>query len=277
MLTKSLKPFIQLAVLVVLVGLACGAGSSETPPTNPPAPTAVVLPTNPPAPTLPPTATNPPPTLPPPPAATDVPTEPPAATEPPVSNQPPAFYIEEFEGDLSLYTCFIFPDNDCPAEMVFGTGEELGFSIGSDDTWMYVFYNPYTYGDVRIGMSATNRGVNSQRVSLICRVSEDGWFEFNIGGDGLYEIWVYDAFRDDFALVGNGGSTAIRLGRDTNEYIAECIGDTLTLYINGTFVNSFTVHRDYRFMDEGYVGFAVSSFNVTPVEMFIDWFGIEEP
>jgi hypothetical protein len=71
------------------------------------------------------------------------------------------------------------------------------FNIANQDTWVYFNYDPYVYGDVRIGVSASNRGVNSQRVSLTCRMSDDGWFEFNIGGDDCTRF-TYDAFSDGF-------------------------------------------------------------------------------
>ena len=284
-----IKPFFWLFLFALTIGLGCRMldGAEEVPsaptdvsqpveaaptealtlptqaplPTQTPVPTreAIALPTNPPA-------TNPPATNPPPPTEA-----------PPISNEAPAFYIEEFDGDLSNYSYFVFLGEDEGSEMVYLDGGSLIFELEKRDTWVYFNYDPYIYEDVRVGMRVSNRGVNSQRVSLTCMVSQDGWFEFNIGGDGLYEILVYDAFDDNFYLIGNGGSTLISLGRNTNEYVAECIDDTLTLYINGEYVKSFSVPNDYRFMDEGGVGFGVSSFDVTPVRIEIEWFGIEEP
>lgn len=281
--TPTIKPFLWLAALVAAIGLACGLGADPTavpsptpapsatpqPPSATPAPTATPPPTNTPQPTntsAAPTAT----------ATTGGlqvnPTDTPAA-----SNDPPAFYVEEFEGDISNYSYFVFNGVDGGADMVFTEDGALAFHIADRQTWVYVTYDPWSYGDVRIGLSAENKGVNSQRVSLLCRFTEDGWFEFNIGGDGLWEVWVYDSFADEFFLVGNGGSTDINLGKDTNIYVAECIGDSLRLYINGILARELAIPSDYRSMDEGAVGFAVSSFEAIPVQIDIDWFGIEEP
>ena len=273
---KTTQPFIWLAIFMLVVGLACGLGGGDPTATPPPPPTNAPLPTNPPVqPTntaLPLPTNTPPPTSPP----VQDPTDPPP-TDPPVSNEPPVYYIEEFDAGLENYTYFVFNGVDGGSEMVFLDNGNLSFNIDNRDTWVYVSYDPYLYGDVRIGLSAENRGVNSQRVSLICRLSSDGWFEFNIGGDGLYEVYVFDTLTNNFHLIGNGGSNNIRLGRDTNIYIAECIGNQLALYVNDTLVNTFTIPSDFRFMDEGQVGFAVSSFNSLPVVMNINWFGIEAP
>jgi len=285
MTNRTVKPFIALGMLIVLVGLACGGGNTADPtqppapnsgaesPTNPPPPTDIPAPTNLPAATDIPPATNEPiPTVVPPPAQEET------ATEIPQSNEPPAFYIEEFDADISAtYSYFVANGVDGGTEMLFTANGALTFNIETQDTWVYVTYDPYVYTDVRIGLSAENRGKNSQNISLFCRGSSDGWFEFNLGGDGLYSILVYDALNDSYFNIANGGSTLIRIGRDTNDYIAECIGDTLNLYINGELAKSVTVPSDYRFMDEGQVGFSVSSFNSVPVIVNLLWFGIEEP
>ena len=274
MLFKTVRPFLWVGVFVMLVGMACGLGGDGDP-TPPPPTDAPAQPTDPPAPTLPPPPTStpqpPPPTDPP---ATEVSAEP---TEVPASNEPPAYYIEEFEGTLDNYTYFLTSGTDRGSDMLYLNNGALTFDLTTEDTWVYVTYDPWTYSDVWIGLSAENRGANNQNVSLICRESPDGWFEFNISGNGLYWILVYDALNSDYFNIFNGGSTQIGIGRVTNEYIVECIGNDLNLYINGELVKNVTVPSDYRFIDEGRVGFSVSSFDTLPILVNIEWFGIEAP
>jgi hypothetical protein len=121
-------------------------------------------------------------------------------------------------------------------------------------------------------MVAENRGRNSNNVTLVCRYSEDNdtWYEFNISNGGEY--WIY-AHVDGFQTVANGGSTAVRQGRDTNTYAATCIGNELTLYINGVEVNS--VNENIHGLSEGQVGFGVSSFDILPIEVAVSSFTIE--
>ena len=71
---------------------------------------------------------------------------------------------------------------------------------------------------------------------VICRYSpEDGWYEFNIANNGLYDISYARpsssgsiAYRNIF----NGGSNKIKTGNATNEYGISCQGVTLSLFIN---------------------------------------------
>ncbi len=277
--SKLLRPFYWMAVFALLIGMACNLGGSAEPTTVPPPTNAPqqALPTDPPEPTLPPPPTDTP--LPPPtaaPTATQPPTDVPEPTEEPLADAP-AYYIEEFEGSISNYSYFLQNGVDGGEEMLYVDNGSLVFDLNTQDTWVYVTYDPWLYEDVRIGLNADNRGNNSQNISLICRYSTDGWFEFNIGGDGLYSILVFDGLNDRYELIFNGGSTLINLGRDTNEYIGECIGNTLALYINGELAREVIIPSDFRFMDEGQVGFSVSSFDSLPILVLIDCFGIEAP
>ncbi|NJN44697.1 MAG: hypothetical protein HC806_08255 [Anaerolineae bacterium] len=138
---------------------------------------------------------------------------------------------------------------------------------------------PLDYRNVRIGVEAENLGKNSQSISLFCRYEEGrGWIEFNIAGDGTYNILAYNELEGTgYKLLFNGGSTAIKIGKATNTYIAECIEDELALYINGVEVKTMPIPNAYRFLDEGEVGFSVSSFDSLPVFVELDWFWIESP
>ena len=71
----------------------------------------------------------------------------------------------------------------------------------------------------------------------------------------------------------DGGSTAIKMGRDTNVYTAICQGQDLTLFING--VKTRTVqHKDLK---EGLVGVGVSSYDSYPVNVYFNWMEISQP
>ena len=167
-----LKPILWLAVLIFSVSLACGLGGGDPTPSLPPPPTDAPTPTDVP---VQPTETS---TQTPLPSNTPVPTDPPPPTpttglqlDPTdtqvVSTDPEAYYVEEFEGNLENYSYFVFTGVDRGDDMVFTQNGSLSFNIADEQTWVYVTYDPWVYGDVRIGLSAENRGVNSQRVSLL--------------------------------------------------------------------------------------------------------------
>lgn len=201
------------------------------------------------------------------PAATDAPAEP-AATE-----EAPAFYTEEFDEVNELWTYFLMSGEDADLSIVTEDGQMV-FDIQEEQVYAYLTYDAYYYEDVRIDTSARNLGSNNNNVSLVCRETEDGWYEFNIANNGLYSILRYDADIDEYTLIYNGGSTAIHTGKATNEYTAICEGDTLSLFING--VEARTVDHDNRY-PEGRVGISVSSFENVPVTVNFEWVTISEP
>ncbi|NUM46835.1 MAG: hypothetical protein HUU38_19185, partial [Anaerolineales bacterium] len=200
------------------------------------------------------------------------------------ASEAPAYYFEEFDGSSSSfypdeYLYFVTNGPDEVDEDVYVDNGKLVFEIDTRDTYIYLYYYPWLYEDVRIGLEADNLGANSQSVSLFCRYDPDrGWIEFNIAGDGTYNIFAYDILGGTgYNLLFNGGSTAINIGKKVNTYVAECIGEEIALYVNDVEVKTMTIPNAYQFIREGTVGFSVSSFNSVPVLVEIEWFGIEEP
>jgi hypothetical protein len=78
-----------------------------------------------------------------------------------------------------------------------------------------------------------------------------------------------------YNTISNGGSNAIKQGKEVNEYAIECKGDQLTLFINGDEVTSLT-EKTYG-LRSGQVGVSVSSFNVLPILIEMDWIKVSEP
>jgi hypothetical protein len=265
---KPLRPLLFIVSMLFIVGLACSGGA--TPPTQAPPPTqeVQVIPTE-----APPQPTEAPPTEAPP---TEV------VTEEPVS-QAQQFFTEEFDdslsGDWSVFT--ISDPNVSELEKVTVEAENgnLVWNFDSEYVYYYLFYNPFTYEDVKVEARADNRGKNNNSVSLICRYDEEvGWYEFNIANNGLYDILyaeVLDNGKIRWNRVANGGSNAIKQGKDVNEYSATCQGEELTLTINGDEVISIK-ERNYR-LRSGQAGISVSSFDVLPILIEMDWIRISEP
>jgi S1-C subfamily serine protease len=184
------------------------------------------------------------------------------------------FFVEEFDQTLDNWSYFLMNGDESKMDLYTDSGR-LVFDLGGEDLWVYVTYDDYTYTDVRIDAEAENLGRNNNNVSLICRYSDRGWYEFNIANNGLYNILIYDNTTESYERIADGGSTAIRSGRDVNTYTGVCSGDTLTLYINGVEVNSV---QETRFrLKEGQVGLSVSSFDVLPINVEFGWVAISPP
>jgi len=266
---KTFRPLIFFVGLLLVVGMACSFGSSapSQPQQEPPAPQQNEPPTAAPAPTEEPA-----------PAPTDAP-----APVEPSAPQAEQFFTEEFDspvsGNWDTLTVTGTDNADPDKVTVEAENGNLVWDFESEYVYYYMFYNAFTYEDVRIDLRADNRGRNNNSISLVCRYDpEVGWYEFNIANNGLYSI-IYAEVTSDGSIrynkITDGGSNAIKQGKDVNEYGISCKGDQLTLYINGKEVKSLT-EKNYR-LREGQVGMSVSAFDILPILIEMDWVKVSEP
>ena len=257
---KSLKPLLFLTSFILIVGLACLGGASPAQPEQPSQPQATQ-----------------------PPVQQPQPTDAPVQTEPPAANAE-QFFTDEFETNDNWSYFLIdgtksqITEEDLPGLDIFTEDSHLTFDLNEKNLWVYATYDPFEYEDVRVDARVINRGVNNNNVSLICRYTEDGWYEFNIANNGLY--WILAASVDgskkvSYGTVYNGGSNDIKAGKATNEYTAICKGRTLSLFINGN--EARTVTDNKYAISSGLVGVSVSSFDTLPVTVDLDWVKISEP
>ena len=269
---KHLQPLLFFTALIMLVGLACSAISGGGPapaPTQPPPPTQAPVQASPTEP--PPQPTEVPPT-----EALPAPTEPPAA-------QAEQFFTEEFDaplsGDWDVLTVTGSDKADPDKVTVESQDGKLVWNFDSEYVYYYLFYNAFNYDDVRMDIHADNRGRNNNSISLICRYDPKvGWYEFNIANNGLYNILYAEVTENgdiSYKHIADGGSLAIKQGKGVNEYGIVCKGDNLTLFINGKEIKSVT-EKEYG-LRSGQVGMSVSSLNVLPILIEMDWVKISEP
>lgn len=260
---KTIRPFLMVASLVLVVSLACGgfsSGDPTSPPTLPPLPTSEPVQEQP--------QQEQPPA-----------TEESQATEEPVVQQPSGspFFTEEFDSDPQWYY-EVIEDNggkSDPENISITFGDSLmTFDIPDQFLYAYYIYEGYSYEDVRVEVKVNNRGVNSQQVSLVCRVGDDGWYEWAVQSDGL---WFLFAVSGGFNRISNGGSNDINQGKDVNVYTLECKGNEISFFINGVEQKgSPYIEREYG-LREGNVGFSISSLRAIPVKIEVDNFTISEP
>lgn len=264
---KTLRPMFFFISLLLIIGLACSFfGGGETPTQAPTVEQPIQVDE--------PTSTPPP---------TEAPvTEAPEPTEPPTP-EAQQFFTEEFDNPLSSdWTSFtIYDDTVSNLDKVTVEAEDgnLVWDLDSKYVYYYLFYGAYEYEDVQVEVRSDNRGKNNNNVSLICRYDpEVGWYEFNIANNGLYDI-LYAEVKANGEIgwnrIANGGSTAIKAGLEVNEYSAKCVGTELSLVINGDDVISIK-DKNYG-LRRGQVGVSVSSFDVLPILIEMDWVKISEP
>ena len=185
------------------------------------------------------------------------------------------YFTQEFDEEPADWSYFVQSGNEKDVNFYVDNGR-MNVEINAKETYIYFTYDAYTYDNVAISTVVENRGVNSQAVTLVCRMSDaEGWYEVNIQNDGMYFISVFDARSKGYNMLTSGGSNAIRQGKDINEYGLECVGNELTVYINGKKVTTFK-DNTYK-LREGVVGISVSSFDVFPVVVEFDSVTISEP
>lgn len=261
---KALRPVLFLAIVLVLVGLACSAvsgGATEQPPATEEPTQVTEAPTE--EPTVEPT-----------PEPTEEPTSEP--TEEPVSVESRDFFVEEFDSNYIAddWQYFIVGDGDDDNLVIEQRDDYLYFDLGAEDLYVYYMYAPYTYSNVSLSLNALNQGRNNNNVSLICRMNEDGdeWYEFSVESGG---VWYLYAFDGGYNRIANGGTNDLRQGKEQNTYRMDCVDDEITLYVNDKKLT--TVRDSQYFYNEGFVGFNISSLNVLPITLEINWFEIAQP
>jgi S1-C subfamily serine protease len=153
--------------------------------------------------------------------------------------------------------------------------DHLLFDLGDKNLYVYFMYDPYVYEDVSLRLNAENRGRNNNNVSLVCRMTEDGsgWYEFSVESGGVW--YLYAVENNDYKILDNGGTNALKQGREVNEYGLDCVGDEITMYVNGSEIK--TVKDSTYGFNEGRVGFNISSLNVLPITVEVNWFDIAQP
>ncbi|HTX92328.1 MAG TPA: hypothetical protein VMC09_14050 [Anaerolineales bacterium] len=251
---RVLRPFFCLAGLILIVGLACATSAAQ--PTSTSVPTVPPPPTN----TLEPTLTSTP-----------------AAT--PTPQGPPKFFTEDFNqvfsGDPPYWSHFLTSGSESKLEMK-SDGKSFIVTMNEKQTYLYMIYNPTTYQNVSLDIKFDNRGRNTNNISLICDYSDDkGWYEFNLGSGGVWNILFFDQVTKYYQFLANGGSVNIHAGQVSNEYKATCQGNDLTLYING--VKTYNITDSTYALQEGKVGFSISSFDVLPIIVAVDSIQVSEP
>ena len=197
--------------------------------------------------------------------------------EEPIDEDYPAFYVEEWDSDTDAwFTSFEknADSGDLDEGEIYTENGKLVFELGR---WLigYVFYDPFTYEDVRLDVKVENRGANTNNVLLVCRSSDEGQYLVSVSNGGLYSIYAYEGASDTYYRMANGGSNLIKQGKEINTYTLICEGRDLILGINGTEVKKWTDNR-YVFRD-GMVGIGVASEDVQPIKLEIDYIEISVP
>jgi hypothetical protein len=142
------------------------------------------------------------------------------------------------------------------------------------DAWS----NPgsFNFTDVRVEVDATKAdGSDNNDFGIICRYVDSTHFYFAaISSDGYYGILKMS--EGEYSVIGRENlipSDLINLGGATNQIRFDCIGSTLTLFINGTQVDQ-QVDTDFT---SGNVGLIAGTYEEAGTNIFFDNFYVYQP
>ena len=187
------------------------------------------------------------------------------------------YFTEEFDSDPQ-WNYFLTSGDEEKVSVTFDDGLMI-FNLDALSIYAYYIYEAFDYRDVRIDLRAENRGKNNNNISLVCRASDaEGWYEFSTEGGGLWYLYAVVPGSDGklrYNTIDSGGVKALRQGKETNEFTMICNSNEITLGVNGVEIKK--VKENKFALRDGFVGFNISSLNVTPIVVEVDWFQVSEP
>lgn len=250
--------------LTVLLACSLGGGNEEEP--------VAEIPTLAPPPTEAPTVAPPP-------------TEaPPLPEEQPVEEQPVAPAGGPLVGSDATWVQVVAAGD---SSKEFGTQIGDGFMIDlpSAETYSYAFVDGAEFGDVYVEVDVETVLADNNGIALVCRQSDDGWYELRIHTRGP-DTGSYQMFRYDPALLSRNQVPYVNLLNNLtkvntpdivngvlkfNTIGFSCKGEELRVFINGVeqLPPDKQVITDGN-LDSGSVGFGAMSFGGGPVQIEFD-------
>jgi len=203
----------------------------------------------------------------------------PTISETPTSTFQP-YYVEEFNSDIAGWTRFMTSGDERMIKETVALGT-LSIAVNPMDDklpWYYLINDNYKYSDVKVETVVTNRGVNANGISLICRYNDIGWYEFQFSYSGFYAIYAVDSVgivNQGYNKLVEGSTTLVNPDFATNVLTAECKGSELSLYVNQALMQSIP-ETAFNFL-QGKIGIAVSSPEKLPVNVDFDKLVVSEP
>jgi hypothetical protein len=129
--------------------------------------------------------------------------------------------------------------------------------------------------DARIEVdSGKLAGPDENRIGLVCRFNGTDYYFFLISSDGFYGIGVFTGGKG--VLLGQSemqASSNIKVGLAVNHLRADCVGNTLTFYVNGFQV----AQAQDATLAKGDVGLLAGTFGTPGVDVVFDNFVVLQP
>jgi S1-C subfamily serine protease len=197
------------------------------------------------------------------------------------------YFKDEFDGDLSSLQQWVAA-GDSTKDFAEGMDGRMKFELPSTETYAYVRNDAYTYSDVYVETQFEPISGGANGVAVLCRISEDGWYELRVHTRGQYS-GSYEVYRYDYSMLSQKKNPYINLivsdrifsqdiitGYETNTIGMDCRGTELRVYINGVEQVKHSKLITDKTWQEGVVGIGVMSFSNGPIRVEFDYLGTAE-
>jgi hypothetical protein len=183
----------------------------------------------------------------------------------PTVNPVEAIFEDNFEGNTSWHT----EQNDSFRFEYQDNGYAMRVDISNAPVWSV---RGKEYDDVRLEVDAARiDGPNLGYFGLTCRHQDgENYYALLVSSDGSYGIAKVKNGEFEFLQEGSDQSGVIQGDEKVNRVRADCLGDTLTLFANGT---KLLEVQDNDF-DSGDVGLVVKTTLQEGLEVLFDNFAI---
>lgn len=163
------------------------------------------------------------------------------------------------------------------AEFAVTDYQDGSYHIAITATNYSAWANPYRdFTDVSVQVDAALQGSGEDNAyGIICRYTDiDNYYVGAISSDGYYGFFQR---RDgDLQFLGTESmpfSDLINLGSANNRIRLDCIGDTLSLYVNGQLLGEVSDSR----LSAGDVGLLARTFSAESTDIVFDNFVVSQP
>jgi hypothetical protein len=191
------------------------------------------------------------------------------------------YFNEDFTNNAANWKQWV-PAGDSSKNYVKVVLGRLRFEMPSTETYAYVQNTKYNYTDVlTVAKFETVEADGGNGIAILCRISDQGWYEMRVSTMGSYagRVWIY---RYDPRLKALGENPyvnlllkpyslesvpidAIKNGFTINTIGFQCNGNTLTAYVNGKAMIHPRLNVPLAVTDntltDGTVGLGVMSFS----------------
>jgi hypothetical protein len=198
------------------------------------------------------------------------------------------YYTEEFDGDTSSWYTWVAAGDPSKNFTALKPGA-VTFILPSPETYAYFANEAYEYENVYVEAEITAKVFGDNGMAVICRASEDGWYELRVHTTGQYagsfEVYRYDQNlknerKNPYVNIMNNiprvNSVSILNGSKTNVIALLCVGDSITPFINGV---PQTLPKEVPITDNvlksGQVGVGGMSFGNGKVELEVEYVTVE--